>query len=164
MNLAPQPYALAREEGQAVWFLNALLIVKATGEQTGAFSPIDNVGPPAGASPYYVHHNEDEAVYVYKGEITFYVGVERIKAEPGTSVYFPREVPHGFRIEGASPANMLLLYTPGGFEQYFVEVGEPARKLTLSPAKPPDRETNVGRREVRHRDPRAAAGPLEPQR
>ena len=147
MNLAPQPYALTREEGQAVWFLGALLIVKATGEQTGgAFSLIDNVGPPAGASPYHVHHNEDEAVYVYEGEITFYVGVERIKAEPGTWVYAPREVPHGFRIEGASPAKMLLLYTPAGFEQYFVEVGEPARELTLPPAERPDIErlTSVG--------------------
>src|SRR3712207_4860546 len=35
MNMGTQPYALAREEGQTVWFLGTLLIVKATGEQTG---------------------------------------------------------------------------------------------------------------------------------
>jgi uncharacterized RmlC-like cupin family protein len=93
-----------------------------------------------------VHHNEDEAVYVYEGEITFYVGAERIKAAPGTWVYLPREVPHGFRIEGASPAKLLILYTPAGFEQYFVEVREPARELTLPPAEPSDIErlTSVG--------------------
>jgi quercetin dioxygenase-like cupin family protein len=146
MNLAPQPYALAREEGQAVWFLGALLIVKATGEQTGgAFSLTDNFGPP-GDSPYHVHYNEDEAIYVYEGKLTFYVGVERIKAESGTWVYLPRDVPHGFRIEGISPAKFLILYTPAGFEQYFVEVGEPARELTSPPAQPPDIErlTSVG--------------------
>jgi hypothetical protein len=34
-DMVPQPsYALTREEGQAVWFLNALLIVKATGADT----------------------------------------------------------------------------------------------------------------------------------
>jgi quercetin dioxygenase-like cupin family protein len=147
MNSVPQPYALAREEGQAVWFLNGLLIVKATGEQTGgAFSLIDNVGPYGGESPYHVHHNEDEAFYVLEGELTVYVGGEKIKAEPGTWVYAPREVPHGFRIEGASPARFLLVYTSAGFEQYFVEVGEPARELTLPPAEPPDIErlTSVG--------------------
>ena len=49
MDMGTQPYALAREEGQAVWFLGTLLIVKATGEQTGgAFALIDNVGPPGG--------------------------------------------------------------------------------------------------------------------
>ena len=136
MDMGTQPYALAREEGLALWFLDALLIVKATGEQTGgAFALIDNVGPP-GEAPYHVHHNEDEAFYVLEGEITVYVGDEKIKAEPGTWVYGPREVPHGFRIEGDSPARFLLLYTPAGFERYFVEVGEPARELTLPPAEP----------------------------
>ena len=134
-----QPYALAKEEGPALWFLNGLLILKATGEQTGgAFALIDNVGPPGGGSPYHVHHNEDEAFYVLEGEITVYVGEERIKAQPGTWVYGPRDVPHGFRIEGDSPARFLLLYTPAGFERYFVEVGEPAKELTLPPAEPPN--------------------------
>jgi hypothetical protein len=50
--MVPQPYALARGEGRGVWFLDSLLIVKATGEQTGgAFGLIDNVMPP-GDSPY----------------------------------------------------------------------------------------------------------------
>ena len=38
MDMDTQPYALASEEGPAVWFLGTLVIVKATGEQTaGAF-------------------------------------------------------------------------------------------------------------------------------
>ncbi len=142
MDMGTQPYALAKEEGQAVWFLDSLLIVKATGEQTGgAFGLIDHVMPP-GDSPFHVHHNEDEAFYVYEGEMTFYVGEERIKAQPGTWVYGPREVPHGFRIEGDSPARMLLFNTPAGFEQFPVEVGEPAKGLTLPPPpeEPPDME------------------------
>ena len=93
-----------------------------------------------GGPPLHVHHNEDEAFYVLEGEITVYVGDEKIEAEPGTWVYGPREVPHGFRIGGTSPARFLLLYTPAGFEQYFVEVGEPARELTLPPAEPPNME------------------------
>lgn len=141
IDTVPQPYALTREEGQAVWFLNALMIMKATGEQTGnAFTLIENVGPPGGESPYHVHHNEDEAFYVLEGELTVYVGGEKIKAGPGTWVYAPREVAHGFRIVGASPARFLLLYTPAGFEQFFVEVGEPARELALPPAEPPNIE------------------------
>jgi hypothetical protein len=55
MDVGTQPYALAKEEGQAVWFLDSLLIVKATGEQTGgAFGLIDHVMPP-GDSPFHVH-------------------------------------------------------------------------------------------------------------
>jgi mannose-6-phosphate isomerase-like protein (cupin superfamily) len=146
MDMGTQPYALAREEGQAVWFLDSLLIVKATGEQTGgAFGLIDHVIMPPGDSPFHVHHNEDEAFYVYEGQMTFYVGEERIKAEPGTWVYGPREVPHGFRIEGDSPASMLVFNTPAGFEQFPVEVGEPAKGLTLPPPpeEPPDMERRL---------------------
>ena len=103
MDMVPQPYALAREEGQAVWFLGTLVIMKATGEQTGgAFGLIDNLMPAGFASPYHMHRNEDESFYVVEGEMTFYVGEERVKAEPGAFVYGPRGVPHGFEVDGTA--------------------------------------------------------------
>jgi uncharacterized cupin superfamily protein len=98
MAMGAQPYALAREEGQALWFLGTLLRVKATAEQTGgAFGLIDNVLPAGFASPYHMHRNEDESFYVVEGEMTFYVGDERVKAEAGAFVYGPRGVPTGSR-------------------------------------------------------------------
>ncbi len=141
MDMGTRPYALAREEGRAVWFLGSLLIVKATGEQTGgAFGLIDNLMPPGAGSPYHLHHKEDEAFYVVEGEMTFYVGDERVKAGPGAFVYGPRGVPHGFEVEGDAPARMLLQNYPAGFEAFPVEVGEPAEELVLPPAEPPDME------------------------
>ncbi len=141
MDMGTRPYALAREEGRAVWFLGSLLIVKATGEQTGgAFGLIDNLMPPGAGSPYHLHHKEDEAFYLVEGEMTFYVGDERVKAGPGAFVYGPRGVPHGFEVEGDAPARMLLQNYPAGFEVFPVEVGEPAEELVLPPAEPPDME------------------------
>ena len=141
MDMGTRPYALASEEGQAVWFLGSLLIVKATGEQTGgAFGLIDNLMPPGAGSPYHLHHKEDESFYVVEGEMTFYVGDERVKAGPGAFVYGPRGVPHGFEVEGDAPARMLLQNYPAGFEAFPVEVGEPAEELVLPPAEPPDME------------------------
>jgi quercetin dioxygenase-like cupin family protein len=141
MEMDTRPYALAREEGQAVWFLGTLVIVKATDEQTGgAFGLIDNVLPAGFSSPYHVHRNEDESFYVVEGEMIFYVGEERVKAGPGAWLYGPREIPHGFGVEGTAPARILLLNTPAGFEGFPVEVGEPAKELALPPAEPPDME------------------------
>jgi quercetin dioxygenase-like cupin family protein len=141
MDMGTQPYALAREEGQALWFLGTLVIVKATGEQTGgAFGLIDNVMPAGFASPYHMHRNEDESFYVVEGEMTFYVGDERVKAGAGAFVYGPRGVPHGFAVEGTAPARILLQNYPAGFEGFPVEVGEPAKELTIPPAEPPDME------------------------
>ena len=141
MDMGTRPYALAREEGRAVWFLGTLVVVKATGEQTGgAFGLIDNLMPAGFASPYHAHRNEDESFYVLEGEMTFYVGDERVEAGPGSFVYGPRGVPHGFEVEGDAPARILLQNHPAGFEAFPVEVGEPAEELVLPPAEPPDME------------------------
>ena len=40
--------------------------------------------------------------------MTFLCGEQRVQAGPGTFVYGPREIPHGFRVEGTEPARMLL--------------------------------------------------------
>src|SRR5215212_6882302 len=141
MDMGNQPYALAREEGPAVWFLGTLVIMKATGEHTGgAFGLIDNLMPAGFASPYHMHRNEDESFYVVEGEMTFYVGEQRVKAGAGAFVYGPRGVPHGFEVNGTEQARILLQNYPAGFERFPVEVGEPAKELSIPPAEPPDME------------------------
>jgi quercetin dioxygenase-like cupin family protein len=134
-----QPSALGRDEGQAVWFLNTLSIVKATAESTrGAFGLIDTVIPAGFASPYHRHHAEDETFYITEGEVTYICDGKKLTAGPGAYIFGPRGIPHGFRVEGPSPARMLLLATPGGFERFIIEVGEPAIELALPQPKPPD--------------------------
>ena len=62
MAVTIQPYALAREEGEQLWFLGAPTRVIATAEQTGgAFGLIEQVIPAASESPWHVHHAEDES-------------------------------------------------------------------------------------------------------
>ena len=144
-SLGNAPYALAREEGEAIWFLGMLVVMKATGEQTGgAFGLIENVMPAGFAGPYHVHHAEDEAFYVLEGELTFFCGNHRITGGPGTFVYGPRDVPHGIRVEGPVPARILLQTLPGGFEHFFRDMGEPAQELTLPPPGPVDMEKLLG--------------------
>src|SRR5438270_11692078 len=107
-------YALAREEGQALWFLNTLTHVKATGEQTGgAFGLIEQIIPAGFASPYHLHHAEDETFYIVEGEATFISGERKIKATTGAYLFLPREIPHGFKVD--APTRLLILATPAGF-------------------------------------------------
>ena len=53
---------------------------------------------------------------------------------PGTYVFGPREIPHGFKVIGNTPARMLLLCAPGGFEHFVLEQ---ATDIAAPPA-PPD--------------------------
>ena len=72
--------------------------------------------------------------------MTVICGGERIAARAGTWVWGPRDVPHGFRVDGTAPARLLLFAVPAGFEQFVVEMGEPATKGSSPPAGEPDME------------------------
>ena len=111
-----------------VYFLGLPTVVRATSQTTnGAFGLIDQLMmPPGFASPYHTHHLEDEAFYVLEGELAFVCGGSWTIAGPGTYVFGPRNIPHGFKVVGDAPARMLLLCSPGGFEQFVVEMAEPA--------------------------------------
>jgi hypothetical protein len=90
--------------------------------------------PPGFASPYHTHHREDESFYILEGEVAFICGEKWLKAGPGTFVYGPREIAHGFKIIGNAPARMLILCTPGGFENFMLEQQMPIAE----PPSPPD--------------------------
>jgi quercetin dioxygenase-like cupin family protein len=130
----------ARDDlARSVWFTGALLTFLATGEETGGhFSLVEEVFRKGvtNVAPMHVHSREDESFYVVEGEMTFYVGDEVIPAPAGTLVVMPRGVPHGYAMV-SDDARLLNLITPGGFENMFRELGEPARELAPPPAGPP---------------------------
>jgi quercetin dioxygenase-like cupin family protein/ketosteroid isomerase-like protein len=121
-----QPYVNTTEE-PPVHFLGVPTIVRATGKATnGAFGLVEHLMiPPGFASPYHTHHLEDEAFYVLEGEMAFVCDGKWTAAGPGTYVFGPRNIPHGFKVQGDAPARMLLLCAPGGFDQFVVEMSEP---------------------------------------
>jgi quercetin dioxygenase-like cupin family protein len=128
-------YALTRDEGAPMWFLGAAPArIKATGDQTGgAYALFDFVVPPAGALPLHVHRDEDETVYVLEGAVTVFCGDERFAAKPGTFVFLPRGVPHGYRSDGDDPARVLEFTVPSGLEGLIAELSVPATDLAGPP-------------------------------
>jgi mannose-6-phosphate isomerase-like protein (cupin superfamily) len=136
------PQALAGEEGPAYWFLNNLITVKATTESTGgAFSLCHQLSPPGSATPYHLHHVEDEAFYILNGESTFTCDGKKTVAGPGTYLFLPRGIPHGIQVTGPTPTEMLILAMPGsGFVGMMEEMAEPARERVLPSPKAPDLE------------------------
>ena len=131
--------ALGKEKGPAIWFLNQLVIIKASGKQTGnAFCLVEMVTPVGGGAPYHVHRADDETFYVLEGQLEFISGERRFTGGPGTSVFLPRNIPHGFRVVGTSPARFLVFSAPAGFDEFVTEAGVPATSLTLPAPSDPD--------------------------
>ena len=122
-----QPYRVASGEGLAdVWWKTGRMTVKASGAETGnAFAQIEIDGPRGDATPRHLHHNEDETFYVLEGELTVFVGDERIDLQAGDYCFAPRGIAHA-HIISSERGRMLTTISPAGVEQLFVELGVPA--------------------------------------
>jgi mannose-6-phosphate isomerase-like protein (cupin superfamily) len=136
MTITQQTAFSSTREDAAFRFLGVPTLMRATAETTnGAFGLMEHWEMPVGfASPYHTHHREDESFYVLEGEMAFVCGGKWLKAGPGTFVYGPREIPHGFKVVGNSPARMLLMCNPAGFEGFVLEQTTPIAE----PPSPPD--------------------------
>jgi uncharacterized RmlC-like cupin family protein len=97
------------------------------------------------ATPVHRHSREDEAFYVLDGEVSVYVGDDVVRAGVGDFLWAPRDVPHAFCVESPR-ARLLVVSTPGGFDRFFLDTGEPAAALTVPPpgaVAPPDPDALV---------------------
>lgn len=135
------PRAMVRgpDEGEAVWFLNNRMLVKASSEETGgAYGLVESWVGVGQGPPLHVHHREEEAFWVLSGRLRIRCGEDEYVAEAGAYALLPREVPHAFQVEGDEPAHLLTLISPGGGERFFVRAGRPAEGPGLPPPAPPD--------------------------
>ena len=77
---------------------------------------------PKSAPPLHIHQHTDEVYFILEGGAQVVIGAETITAGTGAFVFVPRGTPHTFANPNDTPARMLLVLTPAGFEQYFVEL------------------------------------------
>lgn len=132
-NIASRIFSFQKNEGDARWWMGSLAIIKATSKDTnGQFSVIEVVEHEGVEAPLHVHHNEDEAFWVLEGSLTFEVGDKTIKAETGTFLFGPKDVPHRYRVD-KGPARLLFILSPAGFENFIRETSELAESPTLPP-------------------------------
>jgi quercetin dioxygenase-like cupin family protein len=108
------------------FFKQTIAILANSSGTNGVLGAIEVAGPSGAVPPFHVHHREDEAFYVLEGDYRVFVGDDVVAAAPGSWVWGPRDVPHGYQI--LSPhGRHLSLMMPGGFECFFEEVAAIAR-------------------------------------
>jgi quercetin dioxygenase-like cupin family protein len=119
------PYSLTNDEGKKIPSLGALVVVKATAEQTdGTFNLLEVTCLPEYATSLQIHYSEDVAVYILEGTLTIFWGSDKNEAVAGSYFYQPRGIPHGFRVEGDTPARILYMTFPAGIDRFVIEQGQ----------------------------------------
>jgi quercetin dioxygenase-like cupin family protein len=124
--LQTKPYVL-HDDREKMHTLDALVSVLANTEQTnGAFNLFDAVCPIDFETQLHIHYSEDVAIYVLEGALDIFWGDEKKQATVGTYFFQPRGVPHGFRVTGTTPARILYMTFPAGFDKFVIERSKPA--------------------------------------
>jgi quercetin dioxygenase-like cupin family protein len=136
-------FALQKDEGESYWVLGDLYTFKLSSADTaGTLAVIETLTFPQNGPPMHTHTHEDETFYILDGRFSFVLGEQTFEASPGTLIRAPRGIPHGYKNISALPARKLLLISPAGLENFFREVGEPAKDTT---APPPHRPGAISR-------------------
>jgi quercetin dioxygenase-like cupin family protein len=104
-----------------MFFEQTIAVLASASDTNGVLGAVEVTGPRGAVPPLHVHHREDEAFYVVDGEYRVFVGDEVLGAHPGTWVWGPRDVPHGYQVL-SERGRHLSLVMPGRFEAFFEEV------------------------------------------
>jgi quercetin dioxygenase-like cupin family protein len=108
----------------------------------GAYAMVESLTPPGLGPPPHVHRNEDEGFFVLEGEVEFLAGDRWVRAPTGTSFFGKRGTPHTYRNAGSTPSRMVVIISPAGFEEFFVEVD----RLSTIGEPTPEQLVELGRR------------------
>lgn len=96
------------------------------GDADGQLAAFHLVAPPLSGRPRRVHSREDEWFYVLEGELVFEIEGTRHTVGAGGSVWLRRGVVHAYHNFTATDARLLIVTTPGGFCDFFVEMSAAA--------------------------------------
>ena len=135
---APEPavIALGPNEGQKLWFLDQLVIVKQRGQGL-PYGVLETELAKDRGTPFHRHLDEAESFYVLEGELSFFVeGGKVLHGSPGSYVHVPAGVAHGFHTH--THTRLLVISNPQGFVDFTRDYGEPAPGLELPPSAAPD--------------------------
>jgi quercetin dioxygenase-like cupin family protein len=107
------------------------LVFKVTGDETGgAFDYFVVEVAPHGGPPLHVHHEQEETLHVLSGRFKVRVAEEEAVLEQGGFAFMPSGLPHAFLNLTDEPAEIVMVYTPGGGASFYAELGPLTRNGT----------------------------------
>jgi quercetin dioxygenase-like cupin family protein len=99
------------------------VVFKIDGEDTGGgVSIVEHPFDVGALVPPHVHTLEDEISVVLEGEIGFRSGDQEVVLGPGGYIVKPRGEVHAMWNAGSTPARMIEVISPAGFENFFREL------------------------------------------
>jgi quercetin dioxygenase-like cupin family protein len=124
------PHFLTGSTGEIAKLGIAEMRLLLSGEQCNrALAAGEFRGAPGAWTVPHTHRDLDEFFYVVEGTFRFTCNDDEMDASAGSFLMVPRRTPHVF--SAVTDGRVLVLWTPGGLEQMFLELGRlPSDSLT----------------------------------
>jgi mannose-6-phosphate isomerase-like protein (cupin superfamily) len=88
----------------------------------GAYGLLEFSVPAGARGPLpHVHHRHEEALYILEGEAVIRYADQAVHVGAGSFVLIPSGVVHSHSNPGTAANRYLVIFSPGGMEEYFVE-------------------------------------------
>ena len=146
MSTEDNKFLLRPDEGKVIQVLQERMTFKVMSADTnGLYTLFVNSAEPGGGSPPHIHHQEDEAFFILEGNYEFLLGDKTLELGPGSFLFAPRGIPHASKNVGTTMSRMLVIVSPAGLENCFIEMGQPitGTSAPATPDGPPDIEKLV---------------------
>ena len=101
------------------------VVFKIDGQDSGgSLSIVEHPFAVGALVPPHIHHLEDEYSIVLEGEIGFRSNDQEVVLGPGGYIIKPRGEVHAMWNAGSTPARMIEVISPAGFENFFRELSD----------------------------------------
>jgi quercetin dioxygenase-like cupin family protein len=121
--------------GVARWWFGMLAEIKATSADSGGqLTLVEVTCAPGYKGVRHLHQNEAEGFWIIEGLLDLEVGGKHIAMGAGDYASGPRGIPHCFAAVGEAGCRVLIILTPGGFEDMIMATSEPALERKTPPA------------------------------
>lgn len=111
-------------EGKSRRVLGLPFSVKAPTEKTRGAYFMAELTVAKDGPPLHVHRNDDEALYVIEGALNVRIEDRTMTARIGSFHLIPRGTVHTVWNEQPEPARVLLIFSPGEFQQFVEEAND----------------------------------------
>jgi quercetin dioxygenase-like cupin family protein len=98
-------------------------------ETAGATAVFEETVPAGEGTPLHIHHTSDELILVRDGTFRFRTDNQTAEVGPGSWVYVPRGLTHGWRNTGATTGHLSFVFMPGSGAVCFEELARDGRNI-----------------------------------
>jgi quercetin dioxygenase-like cupin family protein len=100
-------------------------------ETNGAFCLLVDHPPSTWSLPDHLHHGVAETIYIVEGEFEMTVDGKSSILHAGQIVHVPADVVHSAGNVGRATGRRIVIFSPAGMEDFFLEVGAPSAKTEI---------------------------------